>query len=547
MDPRLRGDDEGRARIDDVVCDLIRSAAPVDDIARGDAALFGGGIAAHEAWPGRDRAFGERAVPDRMQVEPLRAVAAIGGGDVIAALVVLFARVQRLVQVADEVDQEDECLRPLLHRQALVLQDRDVARNLRRHAIAVLARLLQRKGLADVHVLKVPGVGIAEARLAVGSLQRLDAIGPGARPLDRRRGAFRRIELRRLREQPVDRAARLRRDIGISDLRDRLMPELPIGLGRRGEDERGQRGKGKADECHDLVGCGHRRAGAVFLQDARGVLRHRVESCGAAIAFDLRAIFQGEGLPAARRAAHLRPVALCPDHLEHDAIALDDACAPTLAMVGQPCLATTVFIHADLIGDRSGDQLRGQDVARLVTDRLRQRGRPDERVGDAPGACQLRLEQRPIVTHVALWERSTDRAAGRIPVSGRADLRIGDAERDQLGAGLCGTVLPALLQPGVQHVPFGFLCRRRVIEGTAQPAIVTRPERPAGDIGGQRRGRWRRLGGGEQSGGEQGEAADHDAMLATDHGRIVTITRRRRSRPRAHRPRWRGRGTCRGW
>ena len=187
-----------------------------------------------------------------MQVEPLRAVAAIGGGDVIAALVVLFARVQRLVQVADEVDQKHERLRPLLGRQALVLQDRDVAGDLRGHAIAVLARLFQREGLADVHVLKVPGVGIAEARLAVGALQRLDAIGPGARALDRRRGAFGRVELGRLGEQSVDGAARLRRDIGIGDLRDRLMPELPIGLGRRGKDERGQRGKGKADECHDL-------------------------------------------------------------------------------------------------------------------------------------------------------------------------------------------------------------------------------------------------------------------------------------------------------
>ena len=105
-----------------------------------------------------------------MKVEALRAVAAIDRGDVVAALVVLLAGVERLVQIADEMDQEHQGLRALLRRSAPVLQDRDVAGDLRRDAIAVLARLFERERLADVHVLEVPVIGIAEAGLAVGSL-----------------------------------------------------------------------------------------------------------------------------------------------------------------------------------------------------------------------------------------------------------------------------------------------------------------------------------------------------------------------------------------
>ena len=74
------------------------------------------------------RTLGQRPVPDRMDVQPSRRIDAVHGTQIIAATVALVARMQRLVQVADEVDQERQRLDPLhqiglhLRRQRLTVE-----------------------------------------------------------------------------------------------------------------------------------------------------------------------------------------------------------------------------------------------------------------------------------------------------------------------------------------------------------------------------------------------------------------------------------------
>ena len=87
----------------------------------------------------------------------------------------MVAGMHRLVQVADEMGEEGQRHQPLSRRYGSVGQQPRGALDLRRNAIAVLARRLEIEWLADVDVLIMPAVGIAEA-----VAERLDAIRPDA-------------------------------------------------------------------------------------------------------------------------------------------------------------------------------------------------------------------------------------------------------------------------------------------------------------------------------------------------------------------------------
>ena len=84
--------------------DLPRFAAPVGDAACRDRRTLVGREAPYQARPGSNRPLGERSVPDRMKVEPIGRIARIVGRDLVAAGIVLLAGMERLVQIADEME-----------------------------------------------------------------------------------------------------------------------------------------------------------------------------------------------------------------------------------------------------------------------------------------------------------------------------------------------------------------------------------------------------------------------------------------------------------
>ena len=233
--------------------DLPAFAAPVGDASGPQRRADARGIAPDQRRWRRNRALRQIPVPDAVQVQSRRPVQAVIGLGIIAALVVLVPGMQRLVQIADEVDQEGKRLYPVFQRCALVLEQRNIARDLRRHAIAVLARRGQVERAANADVLIVPRISEAEARLAVGILQRLDAIRPHARIGHGRCLALGRAEQVGSGQQRPDRDPRLGPHIGLGDLRDRLMAIFPIGSsggGSRDERDGEQSGEGAN---HDLA------------------------------------------------------------------------------------------------------------------------------------------------------------------------------------------------------------------------------------------------------------------------------------------------------
>ena len=169
-----------------------------------------------------------------MQVQPRDN--AIGGLAIIAAAVVVIARMQRHVDVADEVDEEGERLEPDIVGQALVGKYTLVSLDLRADATqarAVLAHVVffgHRLGLV------VPGKGMSPAPVLAAQ-----AIGPHAGVLQAVQFAIGRAQQGRGLEQPVDLRTRigahvLKRDIGSH----RMRVEAP-GLRLYGQQQRGQR------------------------------------------------------------------------------------------------------------------------------------------------------------------------------------------------------------------------------------------------------------------------------------------------------------------
>jgi len=82
----------------------------------------------------------------------------------------------------------------------------------------------------------VPAVDIGEA-----VAERLDAIRPDARLLDRRNRAFRRFQQASLPEQRRDLPPRIGAHLLPRDARHAFMPIFPIGIGRPGCREQGEK------------------------------------------------------------------------------------------------------------------------------------------------------------------------------------------------------------------------------------------------------------------------------------------------------------------
>jgi hypothetical protein len=80
------------------------------------------------------------------------------------------------------MDEKGERHHPLAYRQRPVGEQPRLPCDLRGDAIAVAARGLRVERPADVDILVVPGRGVAEP-----VVERLDAVGPDARLLDRPR------------------------------------------------------------------------------------------------------------------------------------------------------------------------------------------------------------------------------------------------------------------------------------------------------------------------------------------------------------------------
>src|SRR4051812_25820665 len=99
---------------------------------------------------------------------------------VAACIAVVFGRMERLVQIADEVDEEGERDQPVTWGKLAVGDDSLRARDLDRYARALPAIGLDVERLADVGILIMPGSHIAES-----VAERLDAIGPDRGLLDR--------------------------------------------------------------------------------------------------------------------------------------------------------------------------------------------------------------------------------------------------------------------------------------------------------------------------------------------------------------------------
>src|SRR5204863_4480786 len=114
-------------------------------------------------------AVGQIAVPDRMEVGAARDEAVIRA-EPIAAEVAAVAGMQRLVQIAHQVDDEDQSEQPLAHRKLAIGEQPHVALDLRRDAIAVAAGRGLVEWPADVDILIMPGRRVAEA-----VAERLDA------------------------------------------------------------------------------------------------------------------------------------------------------------------------------------------------------------------------------------------------------------------------------------------------------------------------------------------------------------------------------------
>ena len=68
----------------------------------------------------------------------------------------MIAGVHRLVKVADEMGEESQRHQSLSRRHASVSEQPRIALDLRRHAVAVLARRFQVERLAHVDVLVMP-------------------------------------------------------------------------------------------------------------------------------------------------------------------------------------------------------------------------------------------------------------------------------------------------------------------------------------------------------------------------------------------------------
>src|SRR4051794_28000137 len=106
---------------------------------------------------------------------------AIARLDLVAPLItVILGAVQRLMQIADEVDEEGKRHQPVARRQRTIGDHPLCPRNLARHAIAACAGLLEVERLADVDILEMPRKRIVEP-----IAERLDTVGPDRRLLDR--------------------------------------------------------------------------------------------------------------------------------------------------------------------------------------------------------------------------------------------------------------------------------------------------------------------------------------------------------------------------
>ena len=93
------------------------------------------------------------------------------------------------MKVPDEVNQQRQRHQLLASRNLRIGQQPRIALDLRRDAIAVLARGFEVERLAHVDVLIMPAVDIGKA-----VPERLDAVGPNAGLLDRRNRTFGRFQ-----------------------------------------------------------------------------------------------------------------------------------------------------------------------------------------------------------------------------------------------------------------------------------------------------------------------------------------------------------------
>ena len=170
-----------------------------------------------------------------MQVQPRDD--AIGGLAVVAAAVVVIARMQRHVDVADEMDEEGERFHADIVGQAFIGKDALVAFDLRANAAearAVLARVIF---LGDRLGLVVPGESVAPAPVLAAQ-----AVGPHACILQTVQVAIGRAQQGRGLQQPGNIRARLRAHVFQRDIGGHRMRVEAPGLRLRGEQQRRQRG-----------------------------------------------------------------------------------------------------------------------------------------------------------------------------------------------------------------------------------------------------------------------------------------------------------------
>ncbi len=171
-----------------------------------------------------------------MQVEPRND--AIGGLAVVAAAVVVITRMQRHVDVADEMDEESQRFQPHRVGQAFVGENALVALDLRAHAgttRTVLARII---GLGDRLGLIVPGEGIAPAPVLPAQ-----AVGPDRGIREAGERAIGRPQLRRSREQARNPGPRGGPDIGQRDIGGDGVGIKTPRLRLRRQHQRGERGE----------------------------------------------------------------------------------------------------------------------------------------------------------------------------------------------------------------------------------------------------------------------------------------------------------------
>ena len=215
----------------------MRFHRPAVDVALAPGLELGGGDGEVEIARHRVRILAHRLhhhrVPVVVQVRPGAAAAEI---DAVAALVVIVGKVQRLVQVAGEVQHELEGEDPVRRRRVLRRQLRREQGEPAGQAVIIGAGGVRRVGAVDLDVGEVPG-----RRLAM-------AVAPHVRPGGAGGHVRGRQRIRSIRRQEgVDGAQGLRGQVLARDLGDDRVALLAPGEG-------GRRGGGDHQRHGDIKG-----------------------------------------------------------------------------------------------------------------------------------------------------------------------------------------------------------------------------------------------------------------------------------------------------